>query len=101
MIARQWHGMTEASKAEEYLAFLHRTGIPDYKATPGNKGVFVLRRIEGERAHFVLISLWENIESIRKFAGDEYEKARYYPDDVRWLLEFEPTVLHYEVCVKP
>lgn len=101
MIARQWHGMTDASKAEEYLAFLHQTGIPDYKATPGNKGVFVLRRIEGGHAHFVLISLWENLDAVKKFAGEEYEKARYYPDDVRWLLELEPNVLHYEVCVKP
>ena len=101
MIARQWHGMTKASKADEYLAFLHRSGIPDYKATPGNRGVYVLRRTEGDCAHFVLISLWDDIASIKKFAGDDYEKARYYPDDSQWLLEFEPTVLHYEVCVKP
>lgn len=58
MIARTWHGMTPASKADAYFDFLNRTGIPDYKATPGNRGVTVLRRIDGEVAHFLLISFW-------------------------------------------
>lgn len=101
MIARQWHGTTEASKADEYLAFLNQSGIPDYKATRGNRGVFVLRRIEGEQAHFVLISLWDDIDAIKRFAGENYTRARYYPEDARWLLAFEPGVVHFEVCVPP
>ena len=101
MIARAWHGMTEASKADGYLEFLHRTGIRDYKVTRGNRGVYVLRRIEKDNAHFLLISLWDSMESIKAFAGDDIEKARYYADDKRWLLEFEPNVTHYEVLVHP
>ncbi len=101
MIARTWHGRTKAGKADEYLEYLERTGVPGYKATPGNRGAYVLRRIEGETAHFLLISLWDSIESIKRFAGEEYEKARYYPDDARWLLEFEPNVAHYDVLVAP
>lgn len=101
MIARTWHGRTNAEKADEYLEYLEKTGVPGYKATPGNRGAYVLRRIEGETAHFFLISLWDSIESIKRFAGEEYEKAHYYPDDGRWLLEFEPNVTHYEVLVAP
>lgn len=99
MIARTWHGRTRAEQRDEYLQYLEKTGIPGYKATPGNRGVYVLRRVEGETAHFLLITFWDSIEAIKKFAGKEYEKARYYPDDARWLLEFEPNVTHYEVLV--
>ncbi len=101
MTARTWHGVTPASKAEEYTAYLNRTGVPGYQATPGNRGVYVLRRTEGDRTHFLLISLWDSLESIKKFAGQEPERARYYPEDTEYLLELEPTVTHYEVVVAP
>ena len=97
MIARLWHGMTLASKADEYLEYLDKTGIQDYRATEGNLSVQLLRRIEGEQAHFLIITLWESVEAIKKFAGEEYEKSRYYPEDQDFLLEFEEQVIHYEV----
>lgn len=100
MIARLWHGVTEAGKADEYLVYLRKTGIPDYAATPGNKGVTVLLRKENERAHFLLISYWESYDAIRRFAGDDIERARYYPEDKQWLLELEPFVLHYDVATE-
>jgi heme-degrading monooxygenase HmoA len=96
MLARIWHGVTPAEKADEYLDYLNQTGIPDYLATPGNQGAFVLRRMDGERAHFLTISLWDSLESIKHFAGEDYERARYYAEDRKFLLEFEPTVQHYE-----
>lgn len=97
MIARIWHGTTHAEKADEYLEYLNKTGIPDYRNTPGNKGAYVLRRIEADVAHFQTLSFWDSIESIVKFAGEDYEKARYYDEDEKFLLEFEPTVTHYEL----
>ena len=96
-IARLWHGRTLASRADAYMDTLNRSGLPDYKATPGNLGVTVLRRVEGEVAHFLLISLWESMDAIRAFAGDDVEVARYYPEDDAFLLEKDPSVIHYEV----
>jgi heme-degrading monooxygenase HmoA len=96
MIARIWHGLTHASKADEYVEFLQRTGVRDYRATEGNLGVHILRRIEGDQAHFLTLTFWESVEAIKRFAGEEYEKARYYPEDNDYLLEFEETVVHYE-----
>jgi heme-degrading monooxygenase HmoA len=61
----------------------------------------VLRKIEGDQAHFLLVSLWDSRDSITKFAGSDITKARYYPDDEKFLLELEPTVNHYEVLVRP
>lgn len=101
MIARTWHGITDASKADEYLDYLNKTGIPEYKATQGNLGVYVLRRIEGNKAHFLLLTLWESEDAIKRFAGSNMEKAKYYPEDEQFLLELEPTATHYEVMVKP
>ncbi len=97
MIARIWHGRTRAALADEYYASLERTGIPDYESTTGNQGVWVPRSIEQETAHFLLITLWESVESIKLFAGDDYRKARYYPEDQGYLLEFEENASHYEV----
>lgn len=97
MIARIWHGVTPASKADEYVEYVNRTGIRDYQAVEGNLGVHFLRRIEGGEAHFLTVTFWDSVESIKKFAGEEYEKARYYPEDEQYLLAFEEKVTHYEV----
>ncbi len=101
MIARTWHGVTLADKADAYFSFLTKTGVPDYKATPGCQGVYVLRRIEGDHAHFLLLSLWESADAIRQFAGPDMERAVYYPEDPDYLLELEPNVTHYEVLLRP
>ena len=97
MIARSWHGRVPTSKAEAYHAYLRRTGLADYGATPGNRGVQVLRRTEGDTTHYLLITLWESYDAIRAFAGEDHERARYYPEDDEYLLEREPFVTHYEV----
>jgi heme-degrading monooxygenase HmoA len=101
MIARVWHGITEASRADDYLDVLNRTGVPELQATDGNRGVYVLRRTEGDEAHFLLISLWESRDDIRAFAGNDIDKARYYLEDQQYLAEFEPNVTHYDVVVAP
>ena len=97
MIARTWHGVVPVARADAYWEYLNQTGIPDYKATPGNLGVTVLRRIEGDHAHFLIISYWESMSAIHAFAGDDVEKAVYYPEDDDFLLGREPNVNHYEV----
>jgi hypothetical protein len=101
MIARAWHGAVPVEKAGDYFDYLQATGVPDLKATDGNVGVYVLCRIDGELAHFQMISLWESEEHIRAFAGDDVERARYYPEDADFLLQLEPNCTHYEVLTGP
>jgi len=86
-----------ASDADVYLDYLHKNGIPHYRRTPGNRGAWVLRRLEGEVAHFVTLTFWESREAIRGFAGEDIEVARYYSEDQKYLLEFEPRVMHYDL----
>ncbi len=99
MIARTWHGAVPTEKADAYHDLLLRTGVADYRATQGNRGVFVLRRFENGLAHFLVLTLWDTVESVRAFAGPDVERARYYPDDERFLVELEPSVTHYDVLV--
>ncbi|WP_435153979.1 hypothetical protein [Haladaptatus sp. DFWS20] len=97
MIGRMWHGRTPAEKADAYFEFQKERAIPDYESTDDNLGAYVLPRIEGDEAHFVTLSFWESRDSIGKFVGEDIESAKYYPEDKDFLLEFEPTVTHYEV----
>jgi heme-degrading monooxygenase HmoA len=97
MIARIWHGKTPKSKLETYSEFLQKVAIPDYKKISGLQELRFLRRVEGEEAHFVLITYWSDMEAIHQFAGEDAERAKYYPGDKNFLLEFEERVLHFEV----
>lgn len=97
MIGRTWHGRVPTEKADAYYTYLQRTGLSDYVKTPGNRGVYVLRRTDGQVTHFLLLTFWDSLDAIRAFAGDEYERARYYPEDDEFLLEREPYVSHYDV----
>jgi heme-degrading monooxygenase HmoA len=97
MIARMWHGVTRAADYDAYWSLLQRLAIPDYRGTPGNVGVRLFRRLDGDRAHFLTVSYWTSLDAVRAFAGDQIEVAKYYPEDRQFLLEFEPTVQHFEV----
>ena len=96
-IARIWHGRTRAEDYEAYTEFLKERAIPDYQSTKGFVRLVFLRNIRGDEGHFTLITFWENLEVIKHFAGEDYEKAKYYPEDQDYLLEFEEKVTHYEV----
>ncbi len=101
MIARIWHGTTPVEKSGAYLDFLKQRAIPDYKSVPGNRGVYLLRELRDDEAHFLTLTFWDSLEAIRQFAGEDIRKAKYYPEDADFLLEFEPTVRHYEVYGPP
>ncbi len=100
MIARIWRGRTPSVKADEYFEYLKKTGLKDVRSTTGNQGVYILRRLKDGEAEFLFLSIWDSMAAIKHFAGDDYEKARYYPEDKNFLLEMEPVVSHYEILAK-
>ena len=97
MIVRMWHGRVPTKKAAAYRKFTNGRAIPDYQSVPGHISVHVLERSEGEITHFITLTFWESLNAIRAFAGDDVEKAKYYPEDADFLLEYEPRVVHYKV----
>lgn len=98
MIVRIWHGATPIAKADAYERFLVERAVPDYRSVQGNLEVTVLRRDEGTVAHFLTVTRWTSEEAVRAFAGDDVLRAKYYPEDRDYLLEFEPFVQHYTVA---
>lgn len=97
MIARIWHGKTKVADYEKYTEFMKFKAIPDYETTDGFKKLIFLRNIQDDAGHFTLITFWENMDVIKNFAGEDFEKSKYYQEDRQFLLEFEEKVTHYEV----
>jgi heme-degrading monooxygenase HmoA len=96
-MVRIWHGRTRRDRADAYAEFLVARALPDYRSVAGNRAVHLLRRDAGEETHFLTVTLWDSEEAVRAFAGDDVLRAKYYPEDADFLLEFEPEVVHYSV----
>ena len=96
-IARIWTGTVQRADAHEYADYIRDTGFAEYGRTAGNRGAWMLRRDTGGVTEFVTLSLWDSIDAVKAFAGEDYEVAVYYPDDERFLIDGRSTVTHYEV----
>jgi len=97
MIVRMWHGMVKASKADEYAEFMKERAVPDYSSVDGLKKLLFLRNTDTDVTHFLLVTYWDSMEAVKKFAGERPEKAKYYPEDDDFLLEKEETSALYDV----
>lgn len=97
MIMRTWKGTVRASHADRYLEHQAGTGVSDYRATPGNLGVIVIHRDQADRCEVTTVSLWDSMESVRRFAGERPERAKFYPGDDELLVEKDLHADHYEV----
>ena len=95
VVVRIWHGRVPRDKAKAYRDFLVKRAVPDYESVEGNLGVEILMRENGDVVDFLVLSYWESIDAIKRFAGEDYERAKYYDEDKDFLLEFEPKVQHY------
>jgi heme-degrading monooxygenase HmoA len=98
MIARIWRGAVARADGDAYEAYIEETGFAAYGETPGNRGAWMLRRDTGDLTEFVTYSLWESLDAVKAFAGEDYDVAVYYPEDERFLVEREDTVRHYDVA---
>ncbi|HUG01655.1 MAG TPA: antibiotic biosynthesis monooxygenase [Longimicrobiales bacterium] len=98
MIARQWTGRVRAEDADEYARYVEETGIRALTGTPGNVAAHLLVRVDGDEAEVVVYSVWESMEAVRRFAGDEPDRAVYYPEDERYLTHAPEQVTHWRVA---
>jgi heme-degrading monooxygenase HmoA len=104
MIARSWRGVTRAADADHYADYVEATGLRAFAETPGNLGALLLRRpVEADGApgtEFLVVSFWDSMDAVKRFAGPEPSKAVFYPEDDAYLVRRELTVDHYEVVVR-
>lgn len=97
MIARIWRGATRREDAAAYADYIEQTGLAEYRATPGNRGAWILQRDDGDRTEVITLSLWDSLDVVKGFAGDDISRAKFYPEDDRWLVERDLSVRHYRV----
>jgi antibiotic biosynthesis monooxygenase (ABM) superfamily enzyme len=99
VIARVWRGATLAEDGEAYAAYLEETGMRSARAIPGARGTLVLRHEHAGHAEFETILLFDTLADVKRFAGEELERAVFFEEDDRYLVERELEVRHYEVDV--
>ena len=97
MILRTWHGRTSLENADAYETFMKVRAAPDYGSVEGLKQIFFTRRDDETCAHFLLVTVWESMDAVKRFAGDDPAKAKYYPEDEKYLLEKEDCSLNHDV----
>jgi heme-degrading monooxygenase HmoA len=99
MIARIWRGRVHPGMLDEYRAYIAATGLRDYSSTPGNRGAYMLTRERETHGEVITLSFWDSYDAIARFAGNPVDRARYYPEDERFLLDFPERVEHYDVTL--
>jgi heme-degrading monooxygenase HmoA len=101
MIGRLWHGWTTVDDAPRYEEHLRDETFPGLRDIDGYVDGYLLRRDSGDRVDFTVLTLWESLDAIRAFAGDDYETA-VVPDAARRALRgFDERVTHYHVALGP
>lgn len=98
-IARLWRARIRPGTADQYRQYVLETGMADYSGVPGNRAALLLMADHPSHCDVLTLSLWSSMEAIKEFAGDPPEKARYYPDDKQFLLEFPDNVEHFSVSL--
>jgi heme-degrading monooxygenase HmoA len=97
LIARIWKGAVRKHDGDAYAEYMRDTGIAGYACTPGNRGVWMLRRDIDEHTEFLMFTLWDSLDAVKAFAGQDYETAVFCPEDGRFLVERDTLATHYVV----
>lgn len=91
-----WRGRVRNEDTNEYVAYIERTGMREYRETPGNLDAWMLTRHLGDgTTEIVTVSRWQNLEAFRGFGGADIETAVYYPGNDRFLVERDDLVRHW------
>ncbi|HXV33914.1 MAG TPA: hypothetical protein VD769_07885 [Gaiellaceae bacterium] len=102
MIARWWRGWTATQEnADAYEELLRATILPWVGSHAGHRGSYLVRRdVEGE-VEFATLTLWDSLDSVKAFAGEDYETA-VVPEPARAVLSrWDERSAHYDVVLGP
>jgi len=97
VIARTWSGSTPAANADAYVQHLRDHTLPQLRELAGHLGAYVLRRRNGAVVDFTVVTLWESIEAIARFAGDDLEQAVVPPEAEQLLAAYDRRAVHWDV----
>lgn len=97
MIARHWRGWTERRNADAYESLLKEKVLPALRNIAGYRDGYVLRSDGVKESEFVVINLFESLDAVKAFAGDDYAVPVFEPEARVLLSRVEPIARHYEV----
>ena len=97
MIARHWRGLVRRDRAAAYVEHLQSETLPQLVQLAGFHDAKVLRRDLSEGAEFLVVTIWESIDSIRAFAGNDVESAVVPPKARDMMIEYDRKARHYDV----
>ncbi|HXY08949.1 MAG TPA: YciI-like protein [Terriglobales bacterium] len=100
-ILRLWKGRSAAEKAGEYVQYATTKVFPALREIEGHGGAYLLRRVLDGATEFVVLTLWQSMEAVRRFAGANPEKAVVEPGARAILSSFDASVTHFEVVYSP
>src|SRR5215208_4254586 len=99
MVARMWRGIARAETADEYLEHLQHNILPELAKIAGYQSATVLRRDSDAGVEFMVQTLWESMDAIRQFAGEQVETAVVAPAAQPLFRSYDYTVMHYEIVL--
>jgi len=100
-ILRLWKGRATGEKAGEYVQYATTKVFPALERIDGHRGAYLLRRVLDGATEFVVLTLWQSMEAVRRFAGANPEKAVVEPGARAILTSFDDSVTHFEVVDSP
>ncbi len=100
MIWRIWHGTTTTENADPYEQLLRSHVLPGIHQVAGYQGAHLLRRLIPNGVEFVTITVFESMEAVRAFAGEDFEAAVILPEARRLLSTFDARSEHYQLIAE-
>jgi hypothetical protein len=97
MISRHWIGIVKADRVSDYLFHLEKTVMPNLNSNKGLKNAYYLKREVKDGTEFLIVTEWDNVESIKLFAGENYEQAIVDPYAKSMMITFDKKVRHYTI----
>jgi heme-degrading monooxygenase HmoA len=101
MVVRAWRGYAAVSEGQAYPRHLLHSVRPKLESLAGFRGLYLLRRRDADEIQFLVLTLWDSMDAIRGFAGEQPEVAVVEPEARAVLVRFDETVSHYEVLAAP
>jgi heme-degrading monooxygenase HmoA len=101
VIARIWRGWTRSWDADAYADLLRQKAMPQCRSAPGNLAAYLLRRGDGDRTEFAVLTLWESLDAVRGFAGEDIEQPVPSAADETFLTGPPPAITHYTAIEEP
>jgi hypothetical protein len=101
MISRIWHGWTARRDADTYEAMLRAEILPGIHRVHGFRGAYMLRRDDGAEVEFVTITMFDDLDAVRRFAGEEWTRAVIHPDAAPLLVRYDEHSSHYDTRITP